>query len=251
MFGHDAPSAKLPSPDHRLGLRREELPDEALEIVGGGDHRELPVRLPESPVPEMKAHPALQFCEGVLHPAAHGAELSIALLLFRCERTSSGRPLHHTVELPLLAEPFLFFLVDVGAVFKHSRLVPIEHLVLMDTVVILGGGGEDFPDELSLRVRGDVPLVAVVAAIVLLRERSFGIPRTCVVFPLPSLRNFADGGIDALAAGDDDAMILELPFHFGEECSVPSFLYENLTEAADRRLVGNVGIGGDAEECLV
>ena len=80
-FRHSGPSATLPAPDHGLRLGGEQLSDEALEVVGRRHHRELPVRFPQSSVPQMKAHPAFDFREGMFHPAAHGAELSVALLL--------------------------------------------------------------------------------------------------------------------------------------------------------------------------
>ena len=105
-------------------------------------------------------------------------------------------------------------LVDVRTVLEDGRLVPVEHLVFVDAVVILGGGG-------------------------------------CPVLALPPLRYLADGGIDTLAAGDDDAVLPKLPFHFFEERIVPSFHHKHLPQPADRRLVGDVGVGGDAEEHLV
>jgi len=158
---------------------------------------------------------------------------------------SSGCPFHHSVEDAVLPEAFLLLLVDVGGVLEDGVLRSIEHFVLMDAVMILGSGGEDLLDELPFGVRGHVAFVAVVAAVVLFGEGSFGISRTRAIVPLPSLRDFADRGIDALAAGDDDAVFPELPFHFGEECFVPFFLHEDLPKPADRRFVRNVRVGGD------
>jgi len=251
MSRHGTPSAKLPSPDHGLRLGGKELPDEALQVVGAGNHRELPVGFPQSSIAQMKAHTTFDFREGMLHPATYGTELSVPFLLRRRKRMSSGRPLHHAVKFSFLAEPFLLLFVDVGRILEDGFLFSIEHLVFVDAVVILSGGGEDLLDELPFGIGRHVPFVAVVGAVVFLRERSLRVPCGRPIFSLPSLGNFTDRGIDALATGDDDAVCPELPLHFHEERFVPSLHNEDLPKPADRRLVGNVGIGGDSEEILV
>lgn len=161
------------------------------------------------------------------------------------------RPLHDTVEDIVLTESFLLLLVDVGGVLEDGCFLSIEHLVLVNAVVILCGGGEDLLNELPFGVGGHVSFVPVVGAVVLLRKRCFGITGAGSVIPLPAFGDFTDRGINALAAGDDDAMLPELLFHFSEELLVPSLRNKNLPEPADRGLVGNVGVGRDAEEILI
>lgn len=65
----------------------------------------------------------------------------------------SDRPFHDAVENAVLAEPFLLLLVDVRRVFEDGLLLSIEHLVLVDAVMILGGRGEDLLDELAFGIR--------------------------------------------------------------------------------------------------
>ena len=251
VSGHNGPFSTLPSPDHGLCLGGRDLSDEPLDIVGGGDHRALPRCLTQTAIPQMETHPTFEFRKGMLHAATDGTQLLVPLLLLRGKRMPSRCSFHNAVELFLFSEAFLLLLVDVGAVLEDCRLVPVQYLVFMNGVMILGGGGEHLPDVLPVRVRGDVRLVAVEAVIVLLREGGLRITGGCSVFPLSSLRHFANGGIDALAARDDDASCSELAFHFHEERFVPLLFDENLAEPADRRLIGNIRIGGDAEKLSV
>jgi hypothetical protein len=251
VSGHNTPSATLPSPDHCLRLGGCDLTDEPLDVVSGGGHRALPISFPQTAIPQVKTHPALEFREGMLHPATDRAQFPVALLLLRRERMPSRRPLDDAVEFPFLPELFLLLLVDVRAVIEDSCFVSVEHLVLMDRVMILGGGGEHFLDEFPLRVGGNVHLVPVVAAMALLRKRSLRIAGGGAVFSLPSLGNFADRGIDALAVRDGDAPFPELSFHFHKERLVPLLLDEGLPKPTDRCLIGNVRIGGDPEKLLV
>ena len=163
---------------------------------------------------------------------------------------SSARSFDDAIEDALGTEPLLLFLIDVGAVLEHRFLAAIQHLVLMDAVMILGGGGEDLLDKLSFGVGGDVSLVAVVALISLLYKRCFLITRGRSILPLPSFWRLADRGVNDLARRHLHAVQMELAMDLVKEDGIPPMLDQRPSKPTDGRLIGDVRIGGDAEELL-